>query len=488
MDDLTSRVAEPVIAHRGRLRQRVLSLASGYGYALLLLLALAIETAVGSFVISDLRSGNLEAQRIYAGSVRGLRRIGELQYDAQEARRSTLYALTTNDSNLQVEYADQSRKADGRVSQGISEYLQETQTPQEIAVGTRLQQDWSAYLKVRDEVLSSTLEGSTKEAVNLDLTGGVPSFDHVRQDLEEIKLLYDEQASQRVAHVAASFHRSEIRLVAVLVFTMIFATFTVWAIQRGRMMAALQLAKLQMDFVASVSHELRTPLAVVCSAAENLADGVVEGKEHLARYGSVIRNQSHQLTELVNQILLFASSRDGQLRYALRPLQVSEIIESVVANTAGLVQAAGFSLDVQVESGLAEVMGDASAISRCLQNLIGNAIKYGGQDRWIGIRASASPGERSGKEIQISVQDHGIGIARTELAHIFEPFYRSPAVSTAQIHGTGLGLPLAKSIAEAMKGRLSVSSELGMGSIFILHLPVSRITGRMRKAARNSTY
>jgi hypothetical protein len=78
---------------------------------------------VGMFVLRDVRTASAEAQQMYARSVLGLRQIGELQYQAQETRRSTLNALTTNDSNLQVEYADQSREPDRRVTEGISEYL-----------------------------------------------------------------------------------------------------------------------------------------------------------------------------------------------------------------------------------------------------------------------------------------------------------------------------------------------------------------------------
>jgi signal transduction histidine kinase len=74
----------------------------------------------------------------------------------------------------------------------------------------------------------------------------------------------------------------------------------------------------------------------------------------------------------------------------------------------------------------------------------------------------------------VSVEDRGIGIDSSEIPHIFDPFYRSPVVAAAQIHGTGLGLPLAKSIAEAMGGRLTVVSKLGVGSVFTLHLPIRK--------------
>ena len=456
-----------------RARDRALRVYSRYSPAVLLLVVFSVEVGVGWFVIRDWHTAGVETRQMYARSVLGLRQIGDLQYQAQETRRATLYALTTNDSNLQVAYADQSRDADRRVTDGIVAYLQEARMPTEIALGQKLQRDWSAYLKVRDEVLASILEGSTKEAVDMDLNGGVPSFERVRQDLEEVKRLYDEQASEQLALVDASSHRSIIRLVSVVCFTLVFATFSVWAIQRNRMLSTVQLAKLQMDFVASISHELRTPLAVIQSAAENIADGVVGGKEQLAKYGSVIRNQSRQVTEFVNQILLYAATRDRRHRYVLRPLAVSELINSVLRNTAETVRTAGFGIEQHIDPDLPPVMGDLAALSQCLQSLLGNAVKYGGSSRWIGIRAFSQE-VHGRREIAIAVTDRGIGIDRSEILHIFEPFYRSAAVSAAQIHGTGLGLSTARSIAEAMGGKLSVQSKLGAGSTFTLHLPVAK--------------
>lgn len=442
---------------------------SRYSSLLLLLLVCGVTAGLGVFVMRDSRIADSEAQKMYAGAVLGFRRIGELQYETQETRRSTLYALTTNDSNLQVEYADQSRRADRRVSDGIAEYLKHARMPRQVEVGGRLRDDWLAYLKVRDEVLASILEGSTREAVQLDITKGVASFDQVRQDLDIIKRLYDEEASQQLAHVDESARRSVMRLIAVITLTILFASVSIWVIQRSRMMVALQLARLQMDFVASISHELRTPLSVIRSAAENITDGVIEGREQLTRYGGIIRGQTRQITELVNQILLFAATRDGRNRYVLRPVQVRQIIDIVLENTSDVVQEEGIVLETHIDSRLPNVIADASALSQCLQNLLINAIKYSGDSKWITISACAPNGQH---EITISVKDSGIGIASSELKRIFEPFYRSPAVCAAQIHGTGLGLPLAKRIAEAMGGRLSVSSELGRGSVFTIHLPV----------------
>lgn len=236
---------------------------------------------------------------------------------------------------------------------------------------------------------------------------------------------------------------------------------------------AQRLAQQQMDFVATVSHELRTPLAVICSAADNLTDGVVSGKQQLTRYGEIIKNQGKQLIALVEQILLFASTRDHRQLYHLQQLDVRQIVDVVLSNTAGLLDVSGVHLETRVDDDLPPVIGDLAALSQCLQNLVINAVKYGGEAKWIAIRAHQIALEKA-NEIQISVQDHGIGMTHEEVAHIFEPFYRSPEVAAAQIRGTGLGLPLARSLAEAMSGSLTVQSEKGKGSTFVVHLPVAQ--------------
>jgi signal transduction histidine kinase len=237
---------------------------------------------------------------------------------------------------------------------------------------------------------------------------------------------------------------------------------------------AQRLAALQMDFVTTVSHELRTPLTIINSAADNIEQGVVQDRVQITQYGSVIRNQARQLSALVEQILLFARHNRTPQRFTLQPLAASEIIDATLGSTEGLISAAHFTIERDVEPGLPPVMGDKVALAQCLQNLVTNALKYGRDRQWLGIRArlvESGPGER---EIQIAVSDRGIGIAKADLPHIFEPFYRSPAVTAAQIHGTGLGLSLAKATAEALGGRLTVASDPSRGTTFTLHLPCSR--------------
>jgi signal transduction histidine kinase len=236
-----------------------------------------------------------------------------------------------------------------------------------------------------------------------------------------------------------------------------------------------RLAKMQMDFVTGVSHELRTPVSVISSAAENLADGVVEAKPQVKQYGSLIRNEAHRLAAMIEQVLLFAATRNEKRQYQPLPVPVAETIDSAVADLAQLTTANGFTVEKEVSPGLPPVMADAKALARCLQNLMTNALKYGAGGRWMAIRAQPGSGSETG-EVLITVQDRGQGIEPSEIPHIFEPFYRGNAARASQTHGTGLGLSLAKEAAEAMGGRLTVTSQVGEGSAFTLHFPAAKMT------------
>ncbi len=132
---------------------------------------------------------------------------------------------------------------------------------------------------------------------------------------------------------------------------------------------------------------------------------------------------------------------------------------------------------------------DFAALVRSLQNLITNAVKYGGESRWLRVAATSANDKGRTGEIELVVEDRGIGISKDEIKHVFEPFYRSPAVNESGIHGTGLGLPLARTIVEAMGGRLTARSELGKGSFFIIHLPVAEegMLGEAEGTVKKST-
>jgi signal transduction histidine kinase len=450
------------------------SMASGLNRNLamvLLSLVFCAEAAIGLLMFRDLSQSHSEMQRMYERSVRGLRQIGEMQYEAQETRRSTLYALTTNDPNLQVGYADVSHAADHWVTEGISEYLTQAGTPRELAAGRTLAADWGEYLKVRDYVLGLILESGTEQAVEVDLASGVPKFEKVNQDLEAVKQLYDMQATQQLATVAKLSRSAMGRLISVLGLCLLLGSLAVLAIQRAQLRSETHIAKLQMDFVAAVSHELRTPVATIFAAAENIRDGLPQEREKFMEQGGIISHYATQLNDLVEQVLLFTTTAEGKPWHAVHPLAVSEIVESALDNSSRLLKEAGIRPETKIEPGLPMVEGDLGSLSRCLQNLIANAAKYGGRDKWIGLFAEIDDTSVIGRHVRICVQDHGIGIRSSELPFVFDPFFRSAQVVAAQIRGTGLGLAIAKKSAEAFGGTLSVESQIGIGSTFTLRLP-----------------
>jgi signal transduction histidine kinase len=230
-----------------------------------------------------------------------------------------------------------------------------------------------------------------------------------------------------------------------------------------------ELARQQMEFVATVSHELRTPLAVVRAAGDNLAEGVIHDSDQVRKYGELVRSEGRRLTEMVEQILEFAGIHSGQRTLNIVAVSIGAVFESVLRESAALIETAGLEVHGDIPQDLPRVAGDESALRRVFQNLVSNAIKYGADGGWIGIEA-----RRSGDEVSITVSDRGIGISPDDQRRIFEPFYRAADVVAAQVQGAGLGLSLVRRIVEAHGGRIAVKSAKAAGCQFTVSLPARR--------------
>ncbi len=238
------------------------------------------------------------------------------------------------------------------------------------------------------------------------------------------------------------------------------------------------LARQQLEFVAGVTHELLTPLAAMRSAGQNLADGVVAEPGQVRRYGRLVEDEGRRLSTMVEQVLEFAGMQAGGRSYTLERTRLTQVIDGALAQVRPLLDERGVRVEKQIDRDLPEVMADAEALRRAVQNLLANAVKYGqGAEAWLGVRASAGDGPR-GTELKLSVEDRGGGISAADLPRLFEPFYRGTAGSSIAA-GSGLGLSLVKHIVEGHGGRVTVASEEGAGSTFTIHLPVapSRFAG-----------
>lgn len=234
---------------------------------------------------------------------------------------------------------------------------------------------------------------------------------------------------------------------------------------------AQELADRQMGFVTGVSHELRTPLSVIKSAADNLADGVVNNPDRMQKYGELIRKESSRLNEMVEQVLELAGVLSHKQSFAPKPLRVDDLIADALDACNESISEKVFTVDVSVEPDLPMVEADSRALQGAVCNLINNAIKYSNGSQWIGIKAGTGKNSKKNREIQISVSDKGRGIPQEDLPHIFEDFFRGEDVRNAQIKGNGIGLSIVKKTMELHGGRVSVESHVNQGTTFTLHLP-----------------
>ncbi len=261
------------------------------------------------------------------------------------------------------------------------------------------------------------------------------------------------------------------------ILLLLFGSLIMFCVSTHR---AQTLAKQKVEFVTAMSHELRTPLAVIRSASENLSDGIITNPKDIKEYGEMINHEVSRLTDMVEQAIEFARIQKGWKPAKLHPIEIEDLINSVIKNLGQYIKENKVELETTIQPSLPIIKGDWSALYRCVQNLISNAIKYSKQNRHISLIATCSPKENF---LQIIVKDNGLGINKSDLSHIFEPFYRSQQVVLEQIPGSGLGLSLVKNVVEAHNGRITVESTVGKGSVFTLHLPVQVVSNIEEKVS-----
>ncbi|MFL5926065.1 MAG: sensor histidine kinase [Gaiellaceae bacterium] len=230
-----------------------------------------------------------------------------------------------------------------------------------------------------------------------------------------------------------------------------------------------RLEQLKADFIATVSHELRTPLAAVHGAAKTLQrDDVVVGEATAERLLTVISEQSDRLAAMVDDILLASRVDSPELEVASERVDVAALAAEVLAAARGLAREAA-TLELIAPSNAPPVVADREKLRQVLINLVENAAKYspsGGR-----VQVELKPGEG---ELAVVVRDEGLGIAAADQRLIFEKFYRADVNMTRGVSGSGLGLYISRELVKRMGGTISVESQLGEGSTFVVTLPLSR--------------
>jgi signal transduction histidine kinase len=236
----------------------------------------------------------------------------------------------------------------------------------------------------------------------------------------------------------------------------------------------MKLSQMKSDFVSNVSHELRTPLASIRVFGELLRLGRFDGTDKVREYGDYIETESRRLTQLINNLLDFASIESGRKSYRFDCADIREVVCETLKTFEVRLRQNGFRVTFDGDPApLPPVRLDPGAIAQSLSNLLDNAVKYSrtsahqteDKEIRVGLR-------REGDAIVISVQDHGVGIPRDEQKKIFDRFHRVGTGLVHDVKGSGLGLSIVQHIVEAHHGRVTVESRVGEGSTFSIHLPV----------------
>ena len=228
----------------------------------------------------------------------------------------------------------------------------------------------------------------------------------------------------------------------------------------------VEMANVKSHFAASVSHELRSPITQIRLKGESLLFGLAETDEELEEHYEAVVRESERLSWLVDNVLDYAAIERNAKHYFLRPNSINETVQRVVDSLVATLSMRDVEIDVELAHSLPLLRHDPDAVSQCVINLLSNAAKYSTEDKYIRIRTAQT---KAG--IEISVQDHGIGICEEDLKNIFEPFFRSREESARRRKGTGIGLAITRHIMSAHKGSIQVSSQFGEGSTFRLLFP-----------------
>ncbi|MCS7186878.1 MAG: ATP-binding protein [Armatimonadota bacterium] len=231
-----------------------------------------------------------------------------------------------------------------------------------------------------------------------------------------------------------------------------------------------RLERIRRDFVANVSHELRTPIATLRSLAEALLMGGKDDPEVRDSFLQAIAEESERMSRLIDNLLELAQIEAGELEWHLQEVSVSDIARQVVERFKPAAGQKGLTMSVDLTDGL-NLFTDPDALTQILSNLVDNAVKYTERG---GIAVKTEQVETvDGKWVVISVSDTGIGIPPEHLPRIFERFYRVDKARSRQSGGVGLGLSIAKHLAESLGGKITVQSQVGKGSTFSVWLPCS---------------
>lgn len=231
--------------------------------------------------------------------------------------------------------------------------------------------------------------------------------------------------------------------------------------------AAVRIEQVRHDLISNIGHELRTPVAAVQVIAETL-EVARDDPEAVARFSGRLRVESERMGRLIEDILALARAQDPNTD-RFTPVNLCDAVAEAYRHQSTHAETDGIAVKVDIANNPVEVMGDSSGLVTAIENLIDNAINYSPRGSTVNLTVKMDKAQRRGF---ISVTDRGIGIDASDQGRVFERFYRSDRARSRRTGGTGLGLAIVKNVTLGHGGTVSLRSDPGKGSTFIIELPL----------------
>lgn len=227
-----------------------------------------------------------------------------------------------------------------------------------------------------------------------------------------------------------------------------------------------ELSELKSYFVASVSHDLKTPLSSIKIFSELLRnDKISHDKSN--EYLEIIDGETDRLARMINNVLDFSRIEKNLKTYVFEKTDLNKIVNNVMQVMSYELLMKKFEVEKDLCEGSLFIKGDNDALNSMLANLISNAVKYSGKQKYIKVNTNVKD-----NLVEVIIEDKGTGISDENLKEIFNPYFRESSTELKKIKGAGLGLSIVKNIVDSHKGQIEVFSELGKGTKFKINFPL----------------
>lgn len=266
------------------------------------------------------------------------------------------------------------------------------------------------------------------------------------------------QRSERIAR--------EMRLTKVLAVSSLLIVFGVFFLTLRNLFIQRRLSELKTDFINNMTHELKTPLSTISVASSSLnADNGPLDQSKVKRISEIIKKQNRHLSQLIDRILDISIWEKDQVKILPEPVDIQKFFNQVSDDFKTAHPDADFRIEINTPLEKTSISLDKVHITTVINNLLSNALKYGGQPPTIQLHVTVK------EKLYIRITDNGTGISELEKPHIFEKFYRGKETKEKAIRGLGLGLYYVKQIIEAHNGKIYIEKSDSKGTVFTIEIP-----------------